>query len=228
MSVFGRSGRLWSFGIRQKAFRTVDQRGFFSFPDFTGKNHAVYANIGDIPISATKNYEAYSGSATIACTQTSLASGSTRESAVRSNTTALNLDDQIAVTFTIASGSPSTAGPSVNIYANGSVDGTLWPILQLTSGATVGTGAGDASVGALGTPPNLKLIGSFGLQTTTSSAERTFRTQPFSVAAAFGGALPSAYSIMLENSTGVAFSTSTATTAQLVELNGIYTTSGNP
>lgn len=176
---------------------------------------------------ATNNLTGYAGSATVACTQTSLASGSTRETAVRSNTSAKNLDDMIAVTFTIASGSPSTVSPAVNVYANGSVDGTLWPIIQLSSGATASTGSGDASVGALGTPSNLRLIGSFGLQTTTSSAERTFRTEPFSVASAFGGVIPPAYSVMLENSTGVAFSTSTATTAQLVEVNGVYTSSGN-
>jgi hypothetical protein len=178
-------------------------------------------------MAATNNLIGYAGSATIACTQTSLASGSTRESAVRTNTTAKNLDDLVTVTFTLASGSPTTTGPAVNIYANGSVDGTLWPLIQLSSGAPFTSGAGDASVGALGTPPNLRLIGSYGLQTTTTSAERTFRTQPFSVAAAFGGSLPSSYSIMLENSTGVAFSASTTSTAQLLEVQGVYTSSGN-
>src|SRR5438105_6731313 len=121
-------------------------------------------------MATTKNLEAFASSATIACTQTSLATGSARESAVRINTSALNLDDLVAVTFTIASGSPSTSGPSVNIYANGSVDNTLWPIIQLSTGATFTTGAGDASVGSLGTPSNLRLLGVFGLQTTTSSA----------------------------------------------------------
>ncbi len=76
-------------------------------------------------MAATNNFVGYAGSATLACTQTSLAIGSTRESAVRSNTGSKNFDDLIAVTFTIASGSPSTTGPAVNIYANGSVDGTL-------------------------------------------------------------------------------------------------------
>ncbi len=178
-------------------------------------------------MSATNNLIGYAGSATIACTQTSLASGSTRESAVRSNTSTKNLDDLIAVTFTIASGSPVTTVPAVNIYANGSVDGTLWPLIQLSSGAPFTTGAGDASVGALAAQANVKLIGSMLLATTTTSAERTFRTQPFSVAAGFGGVLPPAYSIMIENQVGVAFSTSTATTAQLTEVNGIYTSSGN-
>ena len=175
---------------------------------------------------STSNKEAFSGSATLVCTQTSLATGSARESAVRTNTVNLNLDEFVAVTFTIASGSPSTTGASVNVYANGSVDGTLWPIIQTAAGATQATGAGDAALGGMSSQPNLKLLGSFGLLTTTSGGERTFRTEPFSVAQAFGGQLPPAYSIIVENQTGVAFSSSTATTTQLVEINGIYTTNG--
>lgn len=178
-------------------------------------------------MAATTNLESFSGSATLACSQASLATGSARESAVRSNSTLLNFDDQVAVTFTIGSGTPSTSGPAINVYANGSVDGTLWPIIQLSAGGVFATGAGDASVGALGNPPNLRLIASFGLQTTTSSGERTFRTEPASVAQAFGGSLPYAYSLIVENQSGVALSTSTVTTAQLVEVNGIRSTSGN-
>ncbi len=180
-------------------------------------------------MAATSNKIAYAGSSTLACTQTSLASGSTRESGIYTNSSTANVYPEVgvAVTFTIASGTPSTTGPAVNIYANGSLDATLWPIIQLSSGATFSTGGGDAAVGALGSPPNVRLIGSFGLQTTTSSGERTFRTQPFPVSAGLG-VVPEALSIMVENSTGVAFSTSTATTTQLVEVVPLYTTSGNP
>ncbi len=179
-------------------------------------------------MSASGNKVAYVGSSTLACTQTSLASGSTRETGtyVNSSTANQNMDVQVALTFTMASGTPSTTAPAVNIYANGSIDATIWPIIQLSGGGTFQTGGGDASVGALGTSQNVRLIGSFGLQTTTSSGERTFRTQPFSVASAFG-ALPEAFSLMVENSTGVVLSASTATTAQLVEIMPIYTTSGN-
>ncbi len=178
-------------------------------------------------MASTGNKIVYAASAALACTQTSLATGSTRESAVQANTTNLYFDTLVSVTFTIASGSPSTASPVVNIYANGSVDGTLWPIIQTSNGAVKATGAGDAAIGALGTPSNLKLIGQFGLQSTTTNAERTFRTQAFSVAQPFNNELPPAFSILLENQTGVAFSTSTATTAQLVDITGVYTSSGN-
>ncbi len=95
------------------------------------------------------------------------------------------------------------------------------------SGAPVATGAGDASVGALGTPSNLRLVGSFGIQTTTSGGERTFRTEQFSTAAAFNGTLPAALSWFVENQTGLSFSTSTLTTANYFEQQGVYSTSGN-
>ncbi len=179
-------------------------------------------------MAATNNKQEYLGSAALACTLTSLASGSSRESATTSNTVNKEFDFLVALTFTLLSGSPSTSGPAVNIYAAASVDGsTRWPRIQLSSGAPFATGAGDASVGAIGTVPNLKLVGSFGLQTTTTSAERTFRTEAYSVAAAFGYVMPPAFSIIVENATGVAFSTSTTTTAQYLEINGVFSSSGN-
>ncbi len=180
-------------------------------------------------MSATNNLIAYGGGAQIACTLTSLASGSARESAVQSNASNKYFDYLVAVTFTIASGTPSTANPAVNIYASGSVDGTIWPIIQGSGGATVTTGTGDSSAGALSVSvlTQLKLLGTFAIQTTTSAGERTFRTQAYSIARGFDGTLPVAFSVLVENITGVVFSTSTATTAQYVEVNGVYTTSGN-
>ncbi len=178
-------------------------------------------------MAATGNLLALASPAAVGCTMTSLANGSSRESATITNSINLYLDYLVALTFTVSSGSPSTTGPYINIYANGSNDGTLWPIVQLSSGAVYATGGGDSSVGALGVPPNLRLIGSFGIQTTTSSGERTFRTEPFSVAQAFGGQIPPKFSLIVENQLGVSFSASTATTATYLQQQGIYTTSGN-
>lgn len=182
-------------------------------------------------MAATTNRPMFEGSASLALTQTSLATGSTRESATKANASTTGDFDQLAqLTFTLASGSPSTASGAakVNLYAAGSVDGgTRWPILQLTSGATKATGAGDAAIGALSSPTNLVLVGTFQLQSTTSSGERTFRTEVYSIAAAFGGVLPPAFSLFVENKSGVAFSASTATTAQYLEINGVYSSSGN-
>lgn len=182
-------------------------------------------------MAQTGNKIAYSAGAGITCTMTSLASGSTRESNSVVNTTAGSsyLDYPVALTFTIASGTPSTANPCVNVYANASPDNTLWPIVQLSSGATKATTGADQSIGALATTAmsQVRLIGSYGIQTTTSAGERTFRTPLYSVAAAFGGVLPPSFSLFVENQTGVAFSTSTATTATYLEGVGVYTTGGN-
>ena len=179
-------------------------------------------------MAATKNYEAYASSATVACGIASLAAGSARESGTVANTTTLAFDYLVSLTFRIITGGPATTtAMAVNIYANGSPDGTLWPIVELSGGTPYPTGGGDSSVGALGSPPNLFLIGSFGLQSTTSSAERTFRTQPFSVAQAFGGNVPPAFSIVVENQTGIAFSATTTTANNLLEVQPIYSTSGN-
>jgi hypothetical protein len=178
-------------------------------------------------LAATNNLIGYQGGTTLACTMTSLATGTTRESATVSNTSNKYSDYLVSLTFRIITGSPTTAGPCVNVYANGSVDGTLWPLIQLSSGAPFTTGAGDASVGALATIPNLKLIGSFGIQTTTSNAERTFRTPAYSVAAGFGGSMPPAFSILIENQIGIAFSATTSTVHTYLEYNGVYTSSGN-
>jgi hypothetical protein len=178
-------------------------------------------------MAATKNLLGYGASSSITITLASLANTSARESNVIDNTTILAQDYQVEVIFTILNGSPTSTGPYVSIYANGSIDGTLWPTIQLSSAAPKATGAGDASVGTLGAPPDLPQIGSYGLQTTTSAAERTFATQPFSVAAAFGGTLPQKFSIIVDNETGLAFSTSTVTTAQLLRVTPVYTTSGN-
>ncbi len=179
-------------------------------------------------MAATNNLEGFGGSAQLACSIASLATGSSRESASQSNTTNKYFDYIVSLTFTIITGTPA-AGASVNVYANAPVDSSgtlLWPIIQLSSGAVFATAGTDASVGALGTPPNLRLIGSFGIQTTSSSGERTFRTEPYSVAAGFNGC-PPAFSIIVENQTGLAFSASTTTSANYLDVNGIFTSSGN-
>lgn len=175
---------------------------------------------------ATQKKLNYATPGQLTCTLASLASGSARESQVQTNTLSGFDDYEIVVTFTLASGSPSTNNPCVNIYASGSMDNSLWPKIQLSSGAPYITGGGDSSVGALGSVGGLRFLGTFALQTTTSSGERTFTTEPMSVASAFYGTMPEAFSIIVENQSGVAFSSSTTTTAEYVQATPLYTTYG--
>lgn len=179
-------------------------------------------------MAVTNNLIGYALPAQVACTIGSLAAGSARESAIVTNTANKYFDYLVALTFTIITGGPSsTTAQTVNIYANATNDGTLWPIIQKSDGTTFQSGGGDAAVGALSSPPNLRLIGSMGLQSTTSSTERTFRTEPCSVASAFNGVLPPAFSIIIENQLGIALSSSTVTTANYLQVEGIYSSSGN-
>ncbi len=130
----------------------------------------------------------------------------------------------MSLTFTIASGTPTSSGAYVNVYVAGTEDGTNWPITQKSDGTVYATGAGDGAAGAIGQPTNLRQIGTVAVMTTTSSAERTLRSQPIPVEAGFAGVLPRKWSIFVENQTGVAFSTSTATTAQYLSYTAEYTT----
>lgn len=175
---------------------------------------------------STKNLMGYESNNAITSGIAALATGSARETDVIDNSAAFLLDRPVSITFTIASGSPSTAGPYVNVYAAASFNGTRFPVIQKSDGTPFTTGSGNASVGALGTPCGLRLIGTIALQTTTSNAERTFRAGPFSIAGAFSGNMPKKVSIVIENQVGVAFSTSTTSTANLVEEDGLETTSG--
>lgn len=176
-------------------------------------------------MAATKNLENFESSGAVTCTMTSLATGSSRESNVIDNSSNKFLDDSITVTFTIASGTPAS-NATLYVYVAASNDGTIFPKVQLAAGGTFQTGAGDGAVGALGTPNNLLLIGSFSIQSTSSNGERTFTTEPLSVMAALGY-LPKKYSIVVENALGVALSSSTTTTAQNLNHSPLTTTSGN-
>ena len=170
--------------------------------------------------------EKFTAAAQVACTIASLASGSARESDVIDNSSTKHLDKLIQLTFTLASGTPSTSvGPFVNLYVAAQEGSDLFPTANLNTGAPFQTGAGDASVGARGNPANLRPLGTFTILSNSSNAERSFRTQPFSVAAACGGIIPNKFSIIVENLTGLAFSSSgTSTSRNYLSQTGISTT----
>ncbi len=167
-------------------------------------------------MATTNNKLAFGASTAIVCTITSLATSSAREGTAVDNSTNLYFDALVSVVFTSITGSPAS-DLVVNVYAYGSEDGTIY-------GSPV-TGT-DASLGTLNTPTNLRSIGTISILSTSSNAERTYISNPMSVAQAFGGSLPRKWGIAVENRTGLAFSTSTASTAQKVSYSGVYTTSG--
>ncbi len=170
----------------------------------------------------TTNFkESLDASTQIACTQTSLASGSTRGSAAVDNTTNLYPEALVTVAFTLASGTPTSTGAFVYVYVYGSEDGTNYGTINSATAGAVGT---DAAFGALTATPNVLQVAAVAAVTVTSSGERTYRSQPIPIAQAFGGSIPRKWGILVENQSGVAFSASTATTAQYVSYSGVFGT----
>ncbi len=165
--------------------------------------------------------ESIDASTQIGCTTTSLATGSTRGSNSVDNTVNLYPEAQVTVTVTIASGTPTSTGAFVYVYVYGSEDSTNFGTIN---SATAGTPGTDGAFGALTVSPNVIQVAVLAAVTASSTGERTYRSQPIPIAQAFGGSLPRKWGILIENQTGVAFSTSTTTTAQYVSYSGVFGT----
>jgi hypothetical protein len=125
---------------------------------------------------------------TITCTLASLATNAARASTAIDNTSNLFLDALVFITIKTGAGSTSATG-YVNVYAYGTSDGGT----NYTESAT----GSDAGI-TLTVPTNLRLIGSLNCVVNAT----TYKSGPFSVAAAFGGALPDHWGIVIENKTG--------------------------
>jgi hypothetical protein len=124
-------------------------------------------------------------------TLASLANNGQRQSTVIDNTSNLFLDALVQIQIKSAAASTSATG-YVNIYAFATADG----------GTTYGDNAGgsDAAI-TLTSPPNMRLIGVLNVVANST----TYKSNPMSVAAAFGGILPDHWGIVIENKTGAAF-----------------------
>ena len=149
---------------------------------------------------------------TITITLTSLADSATafRESTPVDNSSNLYLDALVQVKIKLAASGTIGNDKKVYVYAAGSVDGgTTWP--------DNATGA-DATT-TFTNPTNLKLIGVIDCTAYVTSTQQQFISEPFSVAAAFGGILPKKWSVVIQNRTNIAF-TSTSTD-HVVQYQGI-------
>lgn len=137
---------------------------------------------------------------------TGLVNNGARESTVIDNSSNLFLD--ALVFLKIKSGASGTTSTGVvNVYAYATADGG-------TSYSDTCTGS-DASV-TLTVPPNLRLIGTINVVATAT----TYKSGPFSVAAAFGGVLPEKWGIVIENKSGGALDTTEGNHAKFYQ--GVY------
>lgn len=144
----------------------------------------------------------------IACTLTSLAATSARESATVDNTSNLYDDALVQVRAKIGATTP-TNDKSVYIYAWGVIDPTSPKFPDVVTGS-------DAAI-TLNSPTQLRLIGVLN----TPTASTSYVSEPMSVAAAFGGVLPQKWGIVIVNSSAVFTATSTDHT---IEYQGVYYT----
>jgi hypothetical protein len=130
----------------------------------------------------------------ISCTFTSLVNNACRGGAAINNTAALFLDALVQVIVKAGASGTSATG-YVNIYAYGTADG----------GTSYPEGAGTNTGLTLTVPTNLRVIGVLNVVADAA----TYKSEPMSVAAAFGGILPDHWGIALENKTGGTLDAST-------------------
>jgi hypothetical protein len=124
----------------------------------------------------------------ITITLGALANNGQRESTVIDNTSNKFLNALVQLKVKTGGSGTSSSGYLV-IYAYGTSD----------DGTTYGDGATGSDAGiTLNSPPNLQEIGRIYVAANAT----TYKSNPLSVAAAFGGVLPKKWGIVVENKTG--------------------------
>lgn len=137
-------------------------------------------------------------------TLASLANNAARESTAVDNTTTAYVDVLVQLQVKLQAGSPSA---SINVYAYGSEDGVNY--------ADNATGS-DAAL-TMRSPTNLVLV---GVVNTPTSGALTYKSEPISIAKAFGGVMPRKWGIVVENKSAIAFDASEGNHAK--RFTGIY------
>jgi len=136
----------------------------------------------------------YGTSAALTITLASLASDASliagREATAIDNTTDLAIDSIVGGKVT--TGTSPTASKQIEVWADGSYDGTTF-----SAGAT-GT---DANFSPTGEKTQLKLL---QIIPTDATSNHTYEWGPFSIAQAFGGTMPKKWGIFIVHNTGVA------------------------
>jgi hypothetical protein len=129
----------------------------------------------------------YGGIQTLAITLASLAATAARESATVDNTTTKYLDALLQVKVKTDVTAPGN-DKALYVYAWGVADPTTPTYPDTVTGA-------DAAI-TLNDPTQLRLIGVVSLQ----AASTTYKSEPLSVASAFGGVLPPKWGVVVRNS----------------------------
>lgn len=101
------------------------------------------------------------------------------------------------VTVTVNTGTFTAASSTVcNVFVYGSQDGSTWPGSSVTAELVTGL---DKTLTQSTNGNNMIFLGSISCHTTNG----VFTSKPMSIAAAFGGSMPAAYQIVVQNATTV-------------------------
>jgi hypothetical protein len=120
--------------------------------------------------------------------------------------TANNVTDHLVqVTLKGPATVTASAATQVNLYAYGSIDGTIWSGSDTTNELIDGT---DKAITWSANGNNAVFLGAAKATTTASGTSITYKSEPMSIAAAFGGVLPAKYAIVAQNQSGAALASS--------------------
>jgi hypothetical protein len=89
----------------------------------------------------------------------------------------------------------------INLWVYGSIDGTTWAGSGTTNELVDGT---DRAIAWSANGNNAIFLGTIYATTTAAGTSINYKSEPLSVAAAFGGTLPAKYVIVLQNQSGAA------------------------
>ena len=131
----------------------------------------------------------YASAASITVSLASLADHAERQSDVVDNSSSLYLDAHVQLK--VKMGGTVSGDKAVYVYAYGTTD---------SSGLGYSGGASGSDSAFGGTPANTKLIGIIS----TPASGTSYESDIISVAAGFGGTLPSKWGIIVENRSGSA------------------------
>lgn len=146
-----------------------------------------------MPADIKAKLGAASGTA-LTITLDSLATDGARQSTVIDNSSNLFLDALVQVTIVTPAAGTIASSKAVYIYAYGALEAAS---PEYPSDGTALTGSDAAAT--LTDPTNMKPIGVI----VVAALSKTYRSNPMSVAAAFGGILPPKWGIVVLNKTNV-------------------------
>lgn len=120
--------------------------------------------------------------------------------------TANNVTDHLVqVTLTGPATVTATASTIISLFAYGSIDGTIWSGSNTTNELIDGT---DKAIAWSANGNQARFLGNAIATTTSAGTSVIYKSEPMSIAAAFGGTLPAKYVIVAQNQSGAALAAS--------------------